>query len=257
VLIVARDPQRLAEAKKEIAAQGVVYAYQADIGEEKQCAGFIARVLKEHGQVDILVNNAGRSIRRAIESSYDRFHDFERTMQLNYFGALRLTLALLPSMTQRRRGHIINISTIGVLTNAPRFSAYIASKAALDAFARCAASEFADTGVKFTTINMPLVKTPMIAPTKLYQNVPVLTPEEAADMIADAIVHAPMRIATRLGNFGEVIHALLPRVAQIIMNTSFRMFPESAAAAGKTEGEAPPQSADQIAFSQLMRGIHF
>ena len=127
----------------------------------------------------------------------------------------------------------------------------------MDAFSRCAASEYADTGVKFTTINMPLVKTPMIAPTKIYQNVPVLTPEEAADMIADAIVHAPMRIATRLGIFGEVIHALLPRVAQIIMNTSFRMFPESTAAAGKKEGEAPAQTADQIAFSQLMRGVHF
>ena len=257
VLIVARDSQKLAGAKKEIAALGSVFAYQADIGDEKQCAEFIANVLKEHSQVDILVNNAGRSIRRAIESSYDRFHDFERTMQINYFGALRLTLALLPSMARRRRGHIINISSIGVLTNAPRFSAYIASKAALDAFSRCAASEYADTGVKFTTINMPLVRTPMIAPTKIYQNVPVQTPEEAADMIADAIVHEPMRIATRLGIFGEVIHTLLPRVAQIIMNTSFRMFPESAAAAGKKEGEALPQSADQIAFSQLMRGIHF
>ena len=183
--------------------------------------------------MDVLVNNAGRSIRRAIESSYERFHDFERTMQINYFGALRLTLALLPGMARRRRGHVINISSIGVLTNAPRFSAYIASKAALDAFTRCAASEYADTGVKFTTINMPLVKTPMIAPTKIYHNVPVLAPEEAADMIADAIVHEPVRIATRLGIFGEVIHALLPRVAQIIMNTSFRMFPESTAAAGK------------------------
>jgi NAD(P)-dependent dehydrogenase (short-subunit alcohol dehydrogenase family) len=257
VLIVARDPQKLAEAKDEIATHGVVHTYQADIGDEKQCGDFIANVLKAHGQVDILVNSAGRSIRRAIESSYERFHDFERTMQVNYFGALRVTLALLPSMARRRRGHVINISSIGVLTNAPRFSAYIASKAALDAFSRCAASEYADTGVKFTTINMPLVKTPMIAPTKIYRNVPVLTPEEAADMIADAIVHEPMRIATRLGVFGEVVHALLPRVAQIIMNTSFRMFPESTAAAGTKDGEAPPQSADQIAFSQLMRGIHF
>ncbi|MEK7755353.1 MAG: SDR family oxidoreductase [Acidobacteriota bacterium] len=257
VLIVARDPQKLAEAKQEIAEHGSVYTYQADIGDEKQCGEFVATVLKEHGQVDILVNNAGRSIRRAIESSYDRFHDFERTMQINYFGALRVTLALLPAMAGRHRGHIINISSIGVLTNAPRFSAYIASKAALDAFSRCAASEYADTGVKFTTINMPLVKTPMIAPTKIYQNVPVLTPEEAADLVADAIVHQPVRIATRLGIFGELVHALLPRVAQIIMNTSFRMFADSAVAAGKKEGEAPPQTADQLAFSQLMRGVHF
>jgi NAD(P)-dependent dehydrogenase (short-subunit alcohol dehydrogenase family) len=257
VLIVARDPQKLAEAKKAIEAQATVFTYQADIGDAQQCGDFVANVLKDHGQVDILVNNAGRSIRRAIESSYDRFHDFERTMQINYFGALRLTLALLPSMAAGRRGHIINISSIGVLTNAPRFSAYIASKAALDAFSRCAASEYADTGVKFTTINMPLVKTPMIAPTKIYRNVPVLTPEEAAEMIVEGIVHAPMRIATRLGVFGEVVHALLPRVAQIIMNTSFRMFPESSAATGKQEAEVPPQTADQIAFSQIMRGIHF
>ena len=257
VLIVARDPEKLAQAKKEIAAHGTVHTYRADIGDEKQCGDFVALVLKEHGAVDFLVNNAGRSIRRAIEASYDRFHDFERTMQVNYFGALRLTLALLPSMVRQRRGHVINISSIGVLTNAPRFSAYVASKAAMDAFTRCAASEYADAGIKFTTINMPLVKTPMIAPTKIYNNVPLLAPEEAADMIVEAIVHAPMRIATRLGTFGEVMHALIPRVAQIIMNTSFRMFPDSPAAAGKKEGETPLPSADQIAFAQLMRGIHF
>ena len=150
--------------------------------------------------MDILVNNAGRSIRRAIENSFDRFHDFERTMQLNYFGALRLTMGLLPKMMEKRRGHIINISSIGVLTNAPRFSAYVASKAAMDAFSKCAASEFADRGIEFTTINMPLVKTPMIAPTKLYDQVPTLTPEDAADLVVQAIIYKPVRIATRLGH---------------------------------------------------------
>ena len=257
VLIVARDAEKLAQAKAQIAVLGAVHTYQADITDETQCAAFVALALKEHGRIDILVNSAGRSIRRAIEASYERLHDFERTMQLNYFAALRVMLALLPSMVRQGRGHVINISSIGVLTNAPRFSAYVASKAALDAFTRCAASEFADTGIKFTTINMPLVKTPMIAPTKIYNNVPLLTPEEAADLIADAIVNEPMRIATHLGIFGEVVNALLPRVAQIIMNTSFRMFPESPAAAGKKDGEIPPQTADQIAFAQLMRGIHF
>ncbi len=257
VLIVARDPEKLARAKTEIAALGAVHTYQADLTDEAQCAAFVARVLKEHGGIDILVNSAGRSIRRAIEASYERFHDFERTMQINYFAALRLTLALLPGMVRKRHGHVISISSIGVLTSAPRFSAYVASKAALDAFMRCAGSEYADAGIKFTTINMPLVKTPMIAPTKIYNNVPLLAPEEAADMIADAIVKAPVRIATRLGIFGEVVHALMPRVAQIIMNTSFRMFPESAAAAGKKESEVPQHTADQIAFAQLMRGIHF
>jgi short-subunit dehydrogenase len=161
-------------------------------------------------------------------------------------------------MTARRDGHVINVSSIGVLTNAPRFSAYVASKAALESFARCAASEFHDEGVQFTIINMPLVRTPMIAPTKLYNNVPTLSPEEAADMIVQAIVYKPARIATRLGIVGAVMHATVPRLAQIVMNTSFRMFPDSAAAQGdKASGKAPTLNADQVAFQQLMRGIHF
>ncbi|MCX7892565.1 MAG: SDR family oxidoreductase [Burkholderiales bacterium] len=256
-VIVARDEAKLAEAKKEIEAAGnKVFAYSADVADEAQCAALVAKLAKNHGGVDILVNNAGRSIRRGIESSFDRFHDFERTMSVNYFGALRLTMGLLPQMIAKRRGHVINISSIGVLTNAPRFSAYVASKAALDAWTRCAASEFADVGIEFTTINMPLVRTPMIAPTKIYEHVPTLSPDEAADLIVQAIVERPVRIATRLGIFGEVLHALVPKVAQVIMNTSFRMFPDSTAAQGKKEGEAKP-SADMIAFSNLMRGIHF
>ncbi|MEG1971386.1 MAG: short chain dehydrogenase, partial [Burkholderiaceae bacterium] len=119
----------------------------------------------------------------------------------------------------------------------------------------CAASEFIDMGVKFTTINMPLVKTPMIAPTKIYDSVPTLSPEEAADMIVQAIVYKPVRIATRLGVFGAVVHALAPRVAQVIMNTTFRMFPDSDAA--KLTGEKTKATADQIAMANLMRGIHF
>jgi NAD(P)-dependent dehydrogenase (short-subunit alcohol dehydrogenase family) len=151
---------------------------------------------------------------------------------------------------------VVNISSIGVLTNAPRFSAYVASKAALDAWTRCASSEFADQGITFTTINMPLVRTPMIAPTKIYQNVPTLAPEEAADMIAQACIDKPVRIATRLGITGQVMHALVPRIAQIVMNTSFRMFPDSAAAKGE-KGAKPQLSPEAIAMQQMMRGIHF
>ena len=258
-IIIARDADKLAEAKAAIEAGGnLVHTYSADVADEAQCAQLIAQVTANHGAVDILVNNAGRSIRRAVENSYDRIHDYERTMSVNYFGALRLTLAVLPAMQRKKSGHVINISSIGVLTNAPRFSAYVASKAALDAFTRCAASEFADVGIKFTTINMPLVRTPMIAPTKIYQNVPTLSPEEAADLIVQAIVYKPVRIATRLGIFGEVLHALMPRIAQIVMNTSFRMFPDSDAAKGKRDGEKPLEhTPDQIAFQQLLRGVHF
>jgi NAD(P)-dependent dehydrogenase (short-subunit alcohol dehydrogenase family) len=257
-ILIARDPEKLAAAKKEIAARGhSVVTYSADVSDPAQCEELVRKLEDNHGGVDILVNNAGRSIRRAIENSFDRYHDFERTMSVNYYGALRITLGLLPMMIKKRRGHVINISSIGVLTNAPRFSAYVASKAALDAWTRCAASEFADMGIQFTTINMPLVKTPMIAPTKIYSQVPTLTPEEAADMVVEGIVYKPVRIATRLGVFGEVLHALLPRVAQIIMNTTFRMFPDSSAAQGKKDETTPAATPDMIAVSNLMRGIHF
>jgi NAD(P)-dependent dehydrogenase (short-subunit alcohol dehydrogenase family) len=257
-IICGRDAGKLAEAKREVEAAGhALVTYQADIADYAQCDALAARIAGTHGGVDILVNNAGRSIRRAIDGSFDRFHDFERTMAINYFGAVRLTMGLLPGMMAKRHGHVINISSIGVLTNAPRFSAYVSSKAALEAFGRCAASEFADVGIDFTTINMPLVRTPMIAPTKIYQQVPTLSPEEAADLIVEAIVYRPARIATKLGVFGQVLHALTPRIAQIIMNTTFRMFPDSAAAKGQKDAAAAQPSADMIAVSNLMRGIHF
>ncbi|RQP23259.1 SDR family oxidoreductase [Piscinibacter terrae] len=259
-IICARDEAKLEEAKKEIVEKAgkaaTVVTYSSDIADEASCKGLVDWLTENYGGVDFLINNAGRSIRRAIESSYDRFHDYERTMQLNYFGCLRVTMGLLPGMVEKRKGHIVNISSIGVLTNAPRFSAYVASKAALDAWTRCASSEYADQGITFTTINMPLVRTPMIAPTKIYNNVPTLSPEEAADMIATACVEKPVRIATRLGISGELLHALLPRVAQIVMNTSFRMFPDSAAAKGDKNAK-PTLSPEAIALQQMMRGIHF
>jgi len=256
-LICGRDQAKLDEACSEAQARGNRFiAYAVDIADMQDCDRFIQQVLAEHGGVDFLINNAGRSIRRAIESSYDRFHDYERTMQLNYFGCLRVTMGLLPGMAAKRKGHIVNISSIGVLTNAPRFSAYVASKAALDAWTRCASSEFADQGITFTTINMPLVRTPMIAPTAIYNNVPTLAPEEAADMIAQACIFKPVRIATRLGIVGQVLHAFVPRVAQITMNTSFRMFPDSTAAKGEKGGK-PQLSAEAVAMQQMMRGIHF
>jgi len=259
VVICARGEDELAATQKEIeAAGGICHTYVADLSDLASCDALVKQVLADHKRVDILVNNAGRSIRRAISASFDRFHDFERTMQLNYFGALRLIMGVLPGMAERHRGHIINISSIGVLTNSPRFSAYIASKAALDAFARCAQAEYSDVGVGFTTINMPLVKTPMIAPTKMYESVPTLTPDEAADIIVEAIIERPVRIATRLGTFAQVFYALAPRAYEIVMNTAFRLFPDSAASKGmqgRAELEAP--TSEQIAFASLMRGVHW
>ena len=263
-VIAARGEDKLADAVAEIkayvankgGAEPRVHAYSVDIADEAGCAAFMTRLHAEHGGVDFLINNAGRSIRRAIEASYDRFHDFERTMALNYFGCLRVTLGVLPGMVAKKRGHVVNISSISVLVNAPRFSAYVASKAALDAWTRCASSEFADQGVTFTTVNMPLVRTPMTAPTKIYDNMPLLKPEEAADMIVQACVDKPVRVATRLGVFGEILHAAAPRITQIVMNTTFRMFPDSAAAKGDKSAKAG-LSPEAIAMAQMMRGIHF
>ena len=260
VILVARGEEKLVETKNEIeAAGGKCWMYTADVSDLASCDALVARVLKEHGACHYLVNNAGRSIRRGVINSFDRFHDFERTMQLNYFGALRLIMGFLPKMIEQRQGHVINISSIGVLSNAPRFSAYVASKSALDSFSACASSEFLDKGVNFTTINMPLVRTPMIAPTKMYENVPTLSPEEAADLVVEAIVYKPVRIATRLGIFGAICHAAAPRLTQIMLNTAFNMFPDSAAAQGK-KGEAAAKAEltpEQMAFAQLTQGIHW
>jgi len=257
VAIVARSKDKLAEAVQEIEVEGgTARSFAADLTDMDSCDKVIDRIAAEMGSIDILVNNAGRSIRRSIATSFDRFHDFERCMQLNYFGSLRLILRVLPLMQKKRKGQIINISSIGVLSNAPRFSAYVSSKAALDAFSRCAAAEYSDTGISFTTINMPLVRTPMIAPTKMYDNVPTITPEEAAVMVKQAVIYKPQRIATRLGIFSQVMHAVAPKVWEIIMNSAFRMFPDSAAAKGVKDHQLEA-SQEQVAFASLMRGIHW
>jgi NAD(P)-dependent dehydrogenase (short-subunit alcohol dehydrogenase family) len=256
-IIVARKQDELDQVKAEIEkAGGICFTYSADLAEMAACDELVKKVLAEHEHVDVLINNAGRSIRRSIALSYDRFHDYERTMGLNYFGSLRLIMGFLPSMSAHKRGHIINISSIGVLASSPRFSAYVASKAALDAFSRCAQAEFSASNIAFTTINMPLVRTPMIGPTKMYDSVPTLTPEEAADMIVKAIIERPSRIATRLGTFAAVLNAVAPKAYEVIMSTAFQLFPDSAAAKGmKGRDEAP--SNEQIAFAALMRGVHW
>jgi NAD(P)-dependent dehydrogenase (short-subunit alcohol dehydrogenase family) len=255
-LIVARDQEKLDLTREEFSVQGLeAETYSADISDPDACEALIERIKGEHGGIDILINNAGRSIRRAIENSYDRPHDLERLMRLNYFAAVRLAMGFLPGMTERRSGHIVNVSSIGVLTTAPRFSAYVASKAALEAWTDCAASEFLDRGVAFTNVNMPLVRTDMIAPTKFYEHVPTLDADEASDLVVEALIHRPARVATRLGRFGQAVHAVAPNLGRIVLNTAFRMFPESAAARGAKDGDVSP-TADQIAFTQLLRGLH-
>ncbi len=258
VLLVARTAEKLEETAAEIAELGgKSTSYTADVSDLGDCDRLIAEVLKDQGHVDILINNAGRSIRRSLEFSYDRFHDFERTMQVNYFGAIRLVMNLAPSMLERRRGHVINISSISTLTPSPRFSAYVASKSALDAWTRAAAVEFSDRNVRFTTIHMPLVRTPMISATTVYDHMPVLTPDEATDMVVDAVIHKHKRIASRMGIFLQVMTAVAPRFSELLMNTVFRMFQDSAAARGEKKPEQVEASNEQVALAALMKGVHF
>jgi NAD(P)-dependent dehydrogenase (short-subunit alcohol dehydrogenase family) len=266
VLLVARTPEKLKETKSTIEeAGGTAHIHQCDLSDIEDVERMANEVLEQHERVDILVNNAGRSIRRSVELSYERFHDFERTMQLNYFGALRLILSLLPAMRKRtmgrKGGHIINVSSIGVQTHTPRFSAYVASKAALDAWSRCVASEVVDDGVHITTIYMPLVRTPMIAPTKMYDAFPTITPEEAAEMITRAMITKPKKVATRLGNFGELLYNVAPKASDAILNTAYKLFPDSSAAKGKEDGKPPAKeeelSTEGVAFAYLMRGVHW
>jgi NAD(P)-dependent dehydrogenase (short-subunit alcohol dehydrogenase family) len=256
VLLVARSREKLEAVQQAIDRRGgESLIHTCDLADPEDVDRLVREVLDTYGHVDLLVNNAGRSIRRGISHSYDRYHDYERTMALNYFGALKLILGLLPAMRERKGGQIINISSIGVQTNAPRFSAYVASKAALDAFSRSIASEVVADGICVTTIYMPLVKTPMIAPTKIYEAFPTRSPDDAVDMIVDGIVNRKKRVATRLGVFGEVSYALAPKLIDRVLNTGYRLFPDSPRK-GKDDKHVPP-GPEAVAFAHIMRGIHW
>jgi thioester reductase-like protein len=256
-LLIARNVENLEEVRAEIVAGGgTAYVYAADLSDVESIERLLERVLADHRNIDMLVNNAGRSIRRSIALSYDRFHDFERTMQLNYFGAVKLIIGLMPHMRERGSGHIVNVSSIGVQTNPPRFSAYVASKAALDAFTRVVASEVLGDGVTFTTIHMPLVRTPMIAPTKMYDAFPAISPDEAADMICEALRAHPKAMGTRIGKFGEVAYSLSPSMVDRLLHLAYRVFPDSAASKGHSDLEEHA-SFEQIAMATLTRGVHW
>lgn len=262
VILVARTREKLEEVQREIvAAGGEAAVYPCDLNDMDAIDRCAQDILAREGQIDILINNAGRSIRRAVAESTERFHDFERTMQLNYFGAVRLILRLLPSMIERESGHIINISSIGVLANAARFSAYVASKAALDAFSRCMSAEVRAHKIHFTSIYMPLVRTPMIAPTKIYKYVPTLSPEQAGNLVAHALIKRPKSIATKLGTFASISYAIAPKVNDYILSVGYRLFPSSTAATGQTDGVNPNQAQKatvaQRLFAHAFPGEHW
>ncbi len=252
ILLVARTREKLEEVAEEVIdAGGRAHVHPADLTDPDDVDRMANEVLESYGQVDILVNNAGKSIRRSVDRSYDRFHDYQRTMQLNYFAPVKLILDLLPTMRDRRAGHIINISTIGLQVNTPRFAAYLASKAALDAFSRSIGPEIIGDGVHVTTIYMPLVRTPMIAPTRVYDRLPTLSPEQAADMICEAIRKRPKRIATTLGSIGQLTYAIAPGAQDMFVNRAYQLFPE-----GGSPGDRRLE-AEQRAFAQATRGVHW
>ena len=255
VILVARGVQALELCVDEIRARGgSAAAYPCDLADLDAIDTLVKQLSNDFDGVDFLVNNAGRSIRRSLRLSYDRFHDYERTMQLNYFGAIRLVMGLTPGMAKRRRGHIVNVSSIGVQTNAPRFSAYVASKAALDAWTRVVSSELYDRDVTFTTIHMPLVRTPMIAPTKLYDRFPAISPAQAAEMVLKAIRDKPHEINTLGGTAGEIGHALAPHAAFRLLNRAYKLFPDSTAARGDGAKDA---TREQLTLARILKGGHW
>jgi short-subunit dehydrogenase len=217
VLLVARSEDLLAEVAGEIeAAGGTAYSYRCDLADLEQVDALVTKVLDRHDHVDVLVNNAGMSIRRKVRHSVDRFHDFERPMQLNYFAAVRLTMGLLPTMVERESGQVVNISSWAALLRPARFSGYAASKAALEAWSDSVQGEVLDDGVVFTNVHMPLVRTPMIAPTKLYRRMPALTVDQAASVVCDAVVSRSRRVTPLVAGMASWAESLSPGLGDFL-----------------------------------------
>ncbi len=259
VVLVARTQENLDKVADEIRGHGgTAHVYPCDLTDMDAIAAMADKVLADLGGVDILINNAGKSIRRSLALSYDRIHDYQRTMQLNYLGAVQLILKFVPGMRERGFGHIINVSSVGVQTRAPRFGAYIASKAALDSLCDALQAEVVDDGVKFTTVHMALVRTPMISPTTMYDKFPALTPDQAAGVIADAIVQRPRRASSPFGQLAAVVDAVNPAVMDLVRNRAFTMFDDSSAAKGdQSDDKATTFDHRSENFVRATRGIHW
>ncbi len=260
-ILVARGAEKLEATRRLIESQGgTAHVYPCDLSDLDAIDSLTKQLSEDFDHVDFVVNNAGRSIRRSLKLSEDRFHDFERTMRLNYFGAIRLVMGLLPKMRAQKSGHIVNISSIGVLTSPPRFSAYVASKAALDAWSNVVSSEVVGDGVSFTSIHMPLVRTPMIAPTKLYDRFPTISPGQAARKVITALVEKPHEINTLTGNLGALAHTLAPKQAFRVLHLAYQVFPDSSAAKGASAEEAARKGraeSEQMMLARLLKGVHW
>jgi len=236
-LLVARRAGELDRVRTRIGTEGgVASSYPCDLTDGEAVDRLVERLLAEHGVVDYLVNNAGRSIRRSLRLSEGRFHDFERTMAVNYFAPVRLTTGLLPAMRAQRFGHVVNVLTWGVQVKAPKFAAYLASKTALDTWSRIAGRETWADNVTFTNMRLGLVRTPMVAPTEAYARLPALSPDQAARLVVRALEDRPLTVGTVPGAMAEVLNLLAPRLSDLVFSIADRRFPDSEAARS-----GPPQ----------------
>jgi short-subunit dehydrogenase len=258
VVLVARGVEKLEQTAELVrAAGGSAHVYPCDLSDVEAIKTMADTVDLDLGRVDILVNNAGRSIRRSLALSYDRLHDYERTMQLNYFAPLQLMLKLLPGMRERHFGHVVNVSSIGVQTRVPRFGAYIASKSALDTLCDSWQAETHADNVRFTTVHMALVRTPMIEATTIYDRFPVLTPEDAADVLCRSMISRPRRVSPPFGQLAAFADAVSPEIMDRIRSRGYQLFDDSAAAKGSAAAPDKPISAQGRMFAEVTRGVHW
>ena len=238
VFALARNAEALDELIAEIRAEGGrAFAFTCDVTDSTSVEHTVKDILGRFGHVDYLVNNAGRSIRRSVMASTDRLHDYERVMAVNYFGAVRMVLALLPHWRDRRFGHVVNVSSAGVQANGPKYSAYLPSKAALDAFSDVVSTETLSDHITFTNIHMPLVMTPMIAPSRRLNPIPPISAEHAAAMVVRGLVEKPARIDTPVGTLADFGNYMTPKLSRRVLHQLYLGYPDSAAARGEVPDE--------------------
>ncbi|MEW5811429.1 MAG: SDR family oxidoreductase [Actinomycetota bacterium] len=241
VFALARNAEALDEVVAEIrAAGGDAHAFCCDVTDSVAVERTVADILERFGHVDYLVNNAGRSIRRSVIASTDRLHDYERVMAVNYFGPVRMVLALLPHWRERKFGHVVNVSSAGVQASSPKYSAYIPSKAALDAFSEVVGTETLSDHITFTNIHMPLVATPMIAPSRRLNPMPPISAEHAAAMVVRGLVDKPARIDTPVGTLSDFGHYFTPRLSRRVLHQLYLGYPDSPAARGVAQQRPVP-----------------
>ncbi len=258
ILVARREPELQALAASIGESGGRAFAYPCDLTDLTATAALAKAVEAEHGSVDVLVNNAGRSIRRSLTLSYERMHDFERTMELNYFAPVRLMLSLLPGMRERGYGRIVNVSTAGTQFRPPRFGAYVASKAALDMLCDTWQAETRRDNVTFTTVHMGLVRTPMIEATSIYDRFPTISADDAAAIIANAVVNHPRRVSSAIGELAAFADALEPALLDQVRSYAFSLFADSSAARGDADRthDAPVDARGRL-LAELTPGVHW